>query len=165
MDTENFCPNELRKQKDESPCIVDNEEPIIYVILDPDHYKNGILTHAAFSKSKLKEGSLSVSRANYTTADQIKKSVIDPQLIRNKERKFVGVIKATCRDIRSIKMNNETTRAICVIDDGTENDSAHAHLSFSEKAKIASKNEQQSIRGNLMLMFQTNPVGLDEIFT
>lgn len=165
MNIEHFCPNELRKQKDESPCIVDNEEPIIYVILDPDHYKNGILTNAAFSKSKLKEGSLSVSRANYTTADQLKKSVIDPQLIRNKERKFIGVIRATCNDIRSIRMSNENTRAICVIDNGTENDTAHAHLSFSEKAKISPKNEQQAIRGNLILTFQQNPVGLSEIFT
>jgi hypothetical protein len=91
--------------------------------------------------------------------------VIDPQLIGNKERKFIGVIKANCQDIRSIRMSNENTRAICVIDDGTENDSAHAHLSFSEKAKISPKNEQQAIRGNLVLTFQQNPVGLSEIFT
>ena len=161
------CPKELKQQSVYSPDVVHDNEAILYVLLDPIQWKDGQLTYGAFSKSKLKDGSLSVSRAQYSSEDMLQERVIQPQLNRNKKRKLIGVLRALCEEIRRITGDNTPCRIFCVNDDGTENDQAHAVIAYSELTKeegFWQKNNREAIRANLIEAFRGNPMSLADAF-
>ena len=128
------------------------------------------MTNAAFSHSKLKQGELSISRIQYTSADQVRQNIIDPQIERKPERRFVGIFIVKCTKLRSMKAAYpKNSRAICVIDDGTANDNAHAVLSYSthaEEQNYWSRNDRYTVRANLIDAFQKRGLlSLEEDFS
>jgi hypothetical protein len=163
------CPKELTKQKQASPGVVESSETLVYMLLNPDHWENGKLKKAAFSKSKLKEGDLSVCRADYCTADGAYEHAVKPQLERNPARQFVGALRALCADIRGIAVDDPPKQAICVIDDGLDSYPAHALLAYSDATKSEKfwlRNNQEAVRANLTLVFGINggPLPLRDCF-
>lgn len=163
-----LCEREVQKP-DYSPDIVNDNEVIGYVLINPDHWEDGVLSSAAFSKSKLKAGSLSVSRIDHTSAEDIQNNIIKPYIQKNPQRAFVGILVARCSKIRALKaVYPQNSRAICVIDDGNENDPAHAHLSFSDHSKengYWNRNDRMTIRASLKEVFQKRGVlALEDIF-
>jgi hypothetical protein len=168
------CPKELAQQSPHHLYgTVQDDEPIVYVLVDPDHYKNGELQKAAFSQTRLKEGTLSVCRAQHSSRIEIQREIIDKLLKGTPapgRRKFVGLFRAICRDIRSITLEYpRRNRAICVIDDGQPNYKAHAHLSYSAIAgekDYWARNSRQAVRANLIDAFgKGNVLSLDEVFS
>jgi len=152
------CPKECSQQQRHSPGVVKAEEPIVYVLLQPDHWAGGQLTAAAFAKSQLSRGTLSVCRGAHCTAEEARASIVQPQLERDDRRVLVGALRARCSDIRDIKL--EAHRAVCVIDDGQANFPAHAVLAYSEvtkQEKFWERNQRSAVRAELARVFGLQP--------
>jgi hypothetical protein len=151
------CPRERAQQSPYSPGLISPSEAIVYVLLDPDHWTNGALAPAAFSKSKLAADDLSVCRNRYASAAQTYKHVVAPQIKKDPRRRVVGAVKARCGDIRDITVGNGTNeRFICVIDDGLIGYPAHAVLGYSENTKqpkFWQRNSRTAVRGELTRVF------------
>lgn len=172
------CPKECVQQKPDSPGPVGSSEVLIYIILDPDQWEDGQLSTAAFEHERLRkpDDGISVQRAAYSSPELVTRNVVGPQLAKKppkkQERTFVGAIFARCADIRELRLDTqEKQRAICVIDDGTHDDPAHALLSYSESAKALTKGEEGrsqklAIRRNLISKFRgvKNPLHLEAVF-
>lgn len=153
------CELERRQQKWLSPCVVGDDETILYVILDPRQIQNGALTPTAFSKDDLKKRNLSVCRADYSSADQVFRSIVAPSV--KKGQNFVGVVSAKCKDIRAMR-TAQYRQQICVIDDGIPNNIAHATLGYHcaiERAKNGAPdaNARIAARANLLRLFNLSP--------
>ena len=171
---EDACPKELSKQSEFSPDKVHDKETLVYLLIDPRQIKDGELTSTAFSKKELKQGTLSICRAGYSTAEDAKRNIFEPQFNKNSERKLVGAYKAICLNVRTIYATNRNTqqsagRAFCVIDDGERNFPAHAVLAYSDitkKDKFWDKNDQTAVRENLIELFQNHskPLDLEDCF-
>jgi hypothetical protein len=152
------CPKECSQQQPHSPGVVLADEPIVYILLQPDHWAEGLLTAAAFAKSRLSSGTLSVCRAARCTADEANASIVQPQLQKDSRRVLVGALRARCSDIREIKV--EAQRAVCVIDDGLANFPAHAVLAYSEatkQEKFWERNQRSAVRAELARVFGLPP--------
>jgi hypothetical protein len=165
------CPRETIQQ---SPHhfygTVRDDEPIVYVLVEPDHFRNGELQNAAFSHTKLKSGTLSVCRAAFSSHAEVQREVIDKLLTSSGgSRRFVGLFRAICRDIRDIALvYPKLSRAVCVIDDGQPNYRAHAHLSYSafaEEKDYWVRNSRQAVRANVIAAFGKGTIlSFGEIF-
>lgn len=159
------CPKECSQQQPHSPGVVRADEPIIYILLQPDHWAEGELTAAAFAKSRLSSGTLSVCRAAHCTAAEAHASIVKPQLQRDSRRVLVGALRARCSDIRDISV--EAHRAVCVIDDGQADFPAHAVLAYSEatkQEKFWDRNQRSAVRAELTRVFglPPGPLSLEE---
>jgi hypothetical protein len=156
------CPKELEQQSPHH-CYgtVQDDEPIVYVLVEPDHYRDGDLQKNAFSHRSLKTGELSVCRARYSSRRELQHEVVDKLLQgeppQGGRRRFVGLFQAMCWEIRRISVEYpKQNRAICVIDDGQPSFQAHAHLSYSSFAREKNyweKNNRQAVRANLIEAF------------
>lgn len=149
------CPKEAESQSPHSPGIVEDDEPIVYLIVDPLTSENGSVK--SISKSQLKSGTLSVCRSKYCDADEAKTLMLDP-LTSKAGRTFQGAAWASCSQIRSIKLGASNVGAFCVHDDALEDYSAHAHLAFSVPQEEKLRNEREAARGNLKELFLSNGV-------
>lgn len=165
------CLREQSRQSQYSPCVVADEEWIVYVLLDPPLWKNGDLVAGAFSKSRLDAGDLSVCRAAYSSAEDAYKNIVEPQLARHQgEWTLVGAFRALCRDIRGLFTDHPPVRVVCVVDDGLEAFPAHAHLAYSDATRAKgfwnNRNQRQAVRANLIQVFRANggPHTLEDCF-
>lgn len=169
------CPKESVAQHSRSPGPVESNEKISLIILNPDQWNDGDFSSAAFSKKKLKEGSLSVCRVKFTTISEVQRHIVTPQLLRNTNRTLFGSAVALCLDIRSINSTNRPNeRIFCVIDDpivdGPTGDYlGHALLSFSDITKgdkFWSNNDRAAALANLSLAFKKTPppIALEDVF-
>jgi len=163
-----LCQKEKVQQKIYSPVaphseyIVGDHEIILYVLYEPKTYNK--ISGALFSKSDLKKGTLSVCRKNFSTKEEVFRQVINPLMCREGTF-FIGCIMTPCQLIRGIE-NSLSERLFCVIDDGEEFYSAHAHLGFSEVIWGA-QNDRTAARGELRNAFKAytpTPLTLDECF-
>lgn len=155
------CRKELSQQKAASPGTVQLDETIVYVLIDPLQVRDGEVQKSAFSHSSLRNGDLSVCRANHSSAQDIHKHVVGPILARDKSRRLVGALRALCSAIRNLRIGEPPEQAICVIDDGYDDFPAHAHLAYSEVTKAEGfweryRNARQALRGNLLLAFNAD---------
>jgi len=151
------CPKEAKQQKKCSPGIVENKESIVFVVIDPLHCQDGKLISAAFPTKRLTEGTLSVSRGDHSTLADVLLHVVDPQLSRDSKRKLMGACRTRCAEIRAIKGSTDKARLFCVIDDGSNNYPAHAHIGYSDSTKedgFWSRNERTAARANLTRVFE-----------
>lgn len=156
------CEAELVQQSEHSPGVVQDDENIAYVLVDPDLWASGTLAAAAFSKSKLSDG-MSVYRPRHCTAEEAVDHIVKPQLHRNPMRALAGCLVASTRNIRALQEKNR--RAVCVLDDGEQQFPAHAILKFSEQVQLASNSVKAAVRGNLTIAFAyiDGPISLPEV--
>lgn len=179
------CPNELEKQHEKSPGVVENVELIALILLVPDQWDDSNFTNAAFSRSKLKRGQLSICRVDHTTLCEVKQFVVNPQLSKDPLRSLAGVACANCGDIRAIK-TEAGSRAFCIVDypiiantseaaqdTASKSDSVcscitphylgHAHLEFS---KEMTGNDNVAVLANIKMQFQKSgcPLPLEDVF-
>lgn len=142
-----ICVKEKAPQHDRSPGVVADDEDVLLVLLNPDQWKDGNFTSAAFRKDWLQKGQLSVCRVKYASQEIVQRFIVDPQIARKPERSLVGGAVAKTGTIRAIQCCDGQTRMYCVVDDPVffddENKSdqcalsddgflGHAHLGFSE---------------------------------
>lgn len=179
------CPNELQKQHEESPGVVQDSELVALILLVPDQWDNSSFTNAAFSRSKLKKGQLSICRVKHTTQCEVQQFVVKPQLDKVPSRRLAGAAYANCGDIRAIKTGSGS-RAFCIVDDPiimdvseaaqdnasgsgtvcrciTPNYLGHAHLEFS---KNMTANYNVAVLANIKQLFQESgcPLPLEDVF-
>lgn len=150
------CPQELEKQSSYSPSTVNSDEPIVFVLLDPDHWQNERLAKGAFSMRKLKASGVSICRANYTNATTAFSNIVKPQLNRSPDRRLIGALRTICRDVRTIRASVDSVQVVCVVDDGTLKDPAHALLKLSEATKdlgFWDRNKKETVRAELARIF------------
>lgn len=151
------CSKEKKQQSNHSPGVVSDEEHILYVLLEPDQWKYGQLTKAAFSDSKLCACDLSVARQEHTDLDAILENVVVPQIDKNPTRQFVGLLMAPCALIRGLRVGESDgtrgDRATCVIDDGISGYEAHSLMAYSESVRRQNRNVRLSVRANLIDTF------------
>ena len=162
------CPKELESQHHASPGVVEDDEVIIYVLIDPDLYENGSLKKSAFSKSTLKKKELSVCRGHHSAAAEAKEKIFEPQAIKQPERKLIGAYNTVCSSIRGLLICDTESRAICVIDDASDDFVGHAHLGFSDaffNEELNLRNHFVATRSNLVRIFEQNGLkSLEECF-
>ena len=158
------CPCEVTKQSNYSPAKVANGETLLYALIEPHNYEQNNISARAFSRTELTECQVSVSRKKHTTKEILQKEVIDVLLQKDPRRKFIGVLQAGCGEVRSLKTHDpKNKRVFCVIDDGTLNNTGHAHMGFSEITKDQPKNLKTAHRANLILLFSDNR-SLDDVY-
>jgi hypothetical protein len=162
------CPAESARQSEHSPSVVGDDEALVYILLSPDLYniETRTMDARAFSKSKLREGTLSVCRAEHTSIQVAEEQVIAPQIARKPERSVAGALTAICGAIRCIRFDAASVRTYCVVDDGREDFTGHAHIGFSPRVSFSSQNSTQAARGNLLLAFESEggPKPLAQVF-
>lgn len=160
------CPCENKKQSKFSPDKVANNETLLFALVEPHNFEDNGIKKRAFSRSELKSKQVSVSRREYTDKTSFQSAVITP-LTAKDGRRFIGVLKATCQDVRLIRTKETPSqRAVCVVDNGLEHDEAHAHLGFSEIAASQDKNQQSAHRLNLLRVFDSeNILPLEAVFS
>lgn len=156
---DNPCPREASQQSPHSPGTVSDDEDIVLVVIEPLQWKDGGLIPSAFGISKLRTGDLSVARAQWCSGDDLQKNVVKPALERDTNRKLIGGLTARCAQIRAITALPEKVRAVCVIDDGLEDHSAHAVLSFrclGDDKNFWQRNDREAVRANLLQLFESS---------
>lgn len=159
------CDCEQVVQSQFSPGLVGNDEDIVYCLIDPDLYDRaaGTLKNKAFSKTDLRKTTLSVVRRRYSSDGEVEAKVIEPQVARNPQRQFCGVLVCQSVEIRSI--NEICEQDICVADAGLEGFESHAHLGFSNEITAKSRSFQEAARSNLVAAFQNRGIiGLETAF-
>jgi hypothetical protein len=149
------CPKEAVQQSSLSPGLVSDDEPIVYILVDPLTVMNGSVKE--FSKSQLKRGDLSVCRAKHCTTSEAERAIVQP-LLSKPGRSFEGALWMPCQRIRSITLGESRVGAFCVIDDGLQDYRAHAVLAFSTPQDEKLRNEREAARGNLKDLFRENGV-------
>lgn len=159
------CECEQALQSKHSPGLVQDDEEIVYCLIDPDLYDRdtSTLKNKAFSKTALRKTDLSVIRKHHSSSDEVQEKVINPQVARKPHRRFCGVLVCQSANIRAI--NNSTKQDFCVADAGLEGFASHAHLGFCNALASMSKSAQEAARSNLVAAFQTRGIqGLEVIF-
>jgi hypothetical protein len=115
--------------------VIDDDEELLFVVLDRKHIDASHLTADAFPSDRLKKPEASVARRRFTLEREVVVEIIEPALKRGKE--FLGVAKAIAGDIRQLKVcvqGQIIGRAFCVVDMVEPGDfDGHGALSFSER--------------------------------
>jgi hypothetical protein len=160
------CPEEDSQQTSNSPGIVQLEESIVFAMIFPR--TADILGVACLPNGDLKNRQLSVCRGDFSSYAELLERVVQPQLLRDPSRHYVGYHWATCAEIRAIyaqlspkqlqRQSNATSEvgAFCVIDDAVNGYDAHARVGYSSPpiAKFWEKHERAAARGNLLIVLQ-----------
>ncbi|WP_417218997.1 hypothetical protein [Achromobacter spanius] len=163
------CPGECSPQHGSSPGVVDNDELILLVLVNPITYKDGDLSSSSFSASQLKKGIQSVCRVRHSTAEQVDRCVVTP-LMKKSGRTFHGSAAASAGDIRAIQ-GADGEQAFCVVDDPIHEDYVvenrpevkpevflgHAHIGFSTATQNETfwrKNNKLALMATLALKFK-----------
>lgn len=158
------CPDECSPRHESSPGVVDDQELILLVLVDPTTYKDGDLSASCFSSTQLKNGVQSVSRVQYSSADEIQRCVVQP-LMSKGHKTLYGSAATTAKEIREI-VGSGGEQVYCVVDDPIHADyadpkrpdlkfevfPAHAHLGFSALTRV---NDFWQQRNNKMAMMST----------
>jgi len=157
------CPEEDERQCPDSPGVVVDDESLGYLLYSPELWLGGELSNAAFSRSKLRAGQVSVFRTQYCDAAIVEREAWAPLQARDPNRALAGVAVALCERIRLVR--NGPDRAVCVVDAGRPNYAAHAHLGFSSSVTNSSPSIQTAVRANLCRAFETElPRQLTDLF-
>lgn len=147
------CPREATSQSEHSPGLVQDDEVIVYALVNPLTSSVGQI-----SKSQLKASCLSVCRAGHISGPDAKSATVDVLLQKDTTRAHEGFLHALAGKIRAIRLGQSEVGAFCVIDDALENYRAHAHIGFSDPSDSKLRSEREAARGNLMLLFRERGV-------
>lgn len=152
------CIKEATSQSPHSPGVVENDEPIVYALVNPltGSFKD-------ISKSQLKASELSVCRACHISGPEAKTKTVDTLIEKNASRTHEGFLYAMCGEIRGIRLGSTTIGAFCVVDDALEDYPAHAHIGYSQPSDENLRSHREAARGNLMLLFKRRGVFVDWI--
>ena len=113
---------------DISPGIVEDDEPLLRSVFNPDHVKDGQIQPSAISLSDLRERGFSVNRLRYVTQEFVAES-IDRTLARTFQgiaRESEGVACFEARAVRDVRDND--TQVIVVIDTALQDNRGHASI-------------------------------------
>lgn len=158
------CPAEATKQSKHSPCKVSNNETLLFVLIEPYNYSQNDITAEAFSKTELRESRVSVTRKEHTPKEILQTEVVDVLIQKDPRRQLIGVLQANCKNVRDLEPEEpKNKRAFCVMDDGNPKNKGHAHIGFSETARVQPKNLQAANRQNLIQVFGKD-YSLNEIY-
>jgi hypothetical protein len=157
------CSEEDTQQKEESPGVVTNDEPVVFAMVYPVSIDDRSL--ARFHKDRLKSRELSVCRAFFCSYRQMYRKVVRPQLNADPARRYRGYLWAPCGEIRDIiatprpKQPPHAIGAFCVIDDGDLRFPAHSRLGYcAPTPDFWSRNDREAARGDLSLRFHVRGI-------
>lgn len=162
------CARELSKQKELSPCVVDDDEDVVYVLINPDYWDGLDLKAAAFSKTKLRGHDLSICRARYTSVERARSKIVEPYIESIQTRKEAGGLRAVCADLRQVRHDDvPDKRLVCVLDDGLEGFEGHAVIGFAcavGDSSFWTRSRQVAVRQDIVKQFSKNgiPLPLDQ---
>ncbi len=168
------CPCE-KTEKEGSPGLIELDEQILWVVLNPENSRAKKFGVTKFTKKKLKSSSLSVVRKQHSSAVQIQEKVITPRTALDEEgnpkQEYDGIVWAVAGDIRGITDHNTNERLICIFDSPIVGFESHAMMRYSDATKrdgywAEKKNDAAAVAGNLHLAFTKNggPFSLDDCF-
>jgi len=160
------CECEGQQQSVHSPGIIQAGEGIVYCLVHPVESSDPVTfvqANEIMPRKFLKEGTLSVARAMYTTRETFQREVVNARTAKE-GRTFMGCWSVKCQMLRDL-VDGQGTRTICVVDAGYEHYPGHAHLAFSQALVAASKNAQQAAKGDLIKAFRlAGELSLEECF-
>lgn len=123
---------ENTQQTENSPCIVNSSENLLRALFTPDHIDDkGNIKEQAIPSQDLSERGFSVQREQYTD-DDLNQTIISGWLNNKAERNFVKFAQLACSHVRKIN-DQQNNQAFIVLDDGIDNNLAHAIILTSEK--------------------------------
>ena len=147
------CELEGKRQTENSPGVVQNDENLVRYVISPFHWdeiKNEVKP-AIFSSKELNESGASTQRLLYSTLDfLLKRGNEQAARGQDKNRKFLGVIKAQCGRIRDIKESKE--QAISILDTALPDNIGHADIFLSRSYQ---KSVQLKLRKELINKFSS----------
>jgi hypothetical protein len=144
------CEKEQSSQSSHSPGLVEDSEPIVYVLVEPLSFEKGSVK--ALKHERLKKTDMSVCRAQFLSAGEAKLLTTDTMIANDTTREDKGYVWALCSEIREIFLPLAQKGAFCVVDDASEHFHAHAHIGYSDIDD--KKNERLVARGNLLKLLQ-----------
>lgn len=165
-----MCECELHLQSAYSPCVVGDDEVLIWAVMTPrcarldidgkvtikDFYTNKSL------KKNLENAEFSISRKTHLNGSLTYDIVVVPQISKlNSEAKCHGYLEFDCAAIRNIKAFEPPVRCICVIDDGLEHFPAHAVLSINNHVEKNDNSFKHTAIGNLFKLVKDNDIKTD----
>lgn len=151
------CLKEQKSQSEHSPGLVKPDEPIVYVLVEPETFEKGSIK--ALKHDRLKKTDMSVCRATHIAGADAKALTTDEMLRKNPSRTDEGYVYALCSEIRGISLPIAKVGAFCVVDDAYSHFPAHAHIGYSDIDD--KKNERVTARGNLLRLFQRRGIRYD----
>jgi hypothetical protein len=152
------CPKEYSPQSLFSPVatnsskIIADDEVVLRIVREPTEWKDDNFTHCLFSKQDIQNADrgLSVCRKNYTSSEKI--IALNTKLV-------VGAFAANCSAIR--ELTAPVLQPVCLIDDGTENDIAHALIVRSVAIDVEIPNKWRALLGEIERVFGYTPPNRD----
>lgn len=161
------CPRETTQQSKLSPSIVADSEYVLRAVYRTDHIdSDNNLTTTNIPLQQIiepKGDGYSVNRESLFTFE-IASKLANEFEEKNSKNEFQGFCKASVKSIRALRKDNEGTqiRTFCVLDDGLENNEAHALITPSKTLRVsdaekkvsnAEKNRLRAIRFHLINTF------------
>ena len=112
---------------DISPGVVEDDEPLLRSVFNPDHVKDGQVQTSAISLKDLQERGFSVNRLRYVTQEFVEES-IDRTLART----FQGIGRESegvaCFEARAVRDIRDGTQVFVVIDTALQDNRGHASI-------------------------------------
>lgn len=146
---------------DISPGLVEDDEPLLRLIFNPDHFRDGLLQPSAIPMKDLKERGFSVDRLRHVTQEFVEDSISRflARTFNNLPRESEGVACFQARDVRDIRDNG--TQVFVVIDKALQNNQGHASIYLADLGMKQS--QAKRMREKLMLLLNSR-VSVAEAF-
>jgi len=146
--SEDDCPREMSIQSQYSPSLVDDEEFLLRSAYLPDHVgPDGKLTKTNIQITQIIEPAgdgFSVDRLSHFLQDEARKRA-DTYNAKHGQGNFQGFFKARTGNVKALTnvIDGEKIRSFCVIDDGLEDNLAHALITPSKRFRISTTDRKK----------------------
>ena len=113
---------------DLSPGVVENDEPLLRSVFNPDHVRDGQVQPSAISLKDLQERGFSVNRLWYVTQEFVEDTISRTltRTFQGSPRESEGVAYFTARAVRDVQDNG--IQAFVVIDTALQDNRGHASI-------------------------------------
>ena len=147
-----------------SPCIVDDTESLLRMLLNPEHVSpEGKFSNAAIKTDDLFIKGVSIEREAYYDNDSLKIIAMRQMEKDQEHRKCAELAHFLCSDIRGIKCtDDDKSRLFIVIDEALPENIAHAAIYTTMEEKSVNKAMIKSIKTKLTNFFNNRIVLVSE---
>ena len=146
---------------DISPGLVEDDEPLLRIVLNPDHFRDGRIQSSAIPTKHLKESGFSVDRLRHVTQESVEASISKflAGTFNSVPRESEGIACFQARDVRDVR--DDGAQVFVVIDTALQSNRGHASIYLADLGMTKSKARQ--MREKLMLLLN-NRVSVAEAF-
>jgi hypothetical protein len=147
------CGCEQYRTSQYSPGVITDNEKLTRFVFAPVHVsKNGGVKPSLFNQ--VHTSGCSVQRDSIADNSEIT-SFVSTFLGAGEDRVWMGVVSAECHNIRSIRIDDRSERAVCVFDTSGKNNPAHGEVC---RARVIDEADRVELRNHLYKAFNSKAV-------